>query len=123
MNLDPLRSRQQSRGAYSRQAVAGFVTCVQGHEARTNGESVRFFHCVCSCPRSHKCWKDPCKRALDATLWKMVARCNDPGDRLNLVQQEQLVQVLQKHRKAFAYIMAIYIYTMELSISCNLSQS
>lgn len=33
--------------------------------------------------------------APDAALWELVAQCNDEG-------QEQLMQVLQKHHKAFA---------------------
>ena len=40
--------------------------------------------------------------APDAALWELVAQCNDKGDRLDPSQQEQLMQVLQKHRKAFA---------------------
>ena len=59
-------------------------------------------NCVHSCSRSHSYSRGCSKWASDATLWEMVTRCNEDSDRLNPIQQEQLLQVLQKSRKAFA---------------------
>ena len=38
----------------------------------------------------------------DDTLWELVTQCSGEDDRLSPTQQEQLLQVLSEHRKAFA---------------------